>query len=94
MRLRCSVTAARPHRLSARPSLRWFASWRTTRGLLKKELLSGDENDLFKIANTFNLRHKNPSQQGDYRQEFLEWLFYTYLATIQLTTRLRRSQEE
>ena len=64
------------------------------RGLLKKELLRADENDLFKIANTFNLRHKNQSQQGDYRQEFLEWLFYTYLATIQLTTRLRRSQEE
>lgn len=64
----------------------------SNRDLLKAELLSADENDLFLIANKFDLRHKNRTQQGDYRQDFLEWLFYWYLATIQLTEKLRPSQ--
>lgn len=64
------------------------------RDLLKTELLSADENDLFKIANKFNLRHKDRTQQHDYRQEYLEWVFFWYLATIRLIQKLRRSHLE
>ncbi len=58
------------------------------RRLLKDELLKGDEKALFQIANQFNLRHKTSSQRDDYDPEFLNWIFYWYLATITLTDRL------
>jgi|CXWK01.1.fsa_nt_gi hypothetical protein len=58
------------------------------RGLLKKELVDGDENDLFKVANEFDLRHRNAKQKGGYDPIFLEWIFYWYLATTALTGKL------
>ena len=64
------------------------------RQLLKDELLSGDENALFQIANKFNLRHKSEDQRDDYDPEFLDWIFYWYLATINLTNRLLAKRGE
>jgi hypothetical protein len=58
------------------------------RGLLKAELMSNDEAALFEIANRFDLRHRRPSERTDYRDDFLEWIFYWYLATIRLTDSL------
>ena len=58
------------------------------RNLLKEELLKGDEQELFRIANQFNLRHQGADQRTDYAPEFLEWLFYWYLATVDLTDKL------
>lgn len=58
------------------------------RQLLKDELLSGDEKALFQIANQFSLRHRDSGQRDDYDPEFLDWIFYWYLATINLTDRL------
>lgn len=58
------------------------------RRLIKAELLSKDENDLFMIANNFAIRHQNEQQKHDYSVEFLDWIFWWYLATIELTDRL------
>lgn len=55
---------------------------------LHRRLLTRDERALFEIANSFNLRHRKADQHSDYAEEFLEWIFYWYLATVQLTGRL------
>jgi hypothetical protein len=59
---------------------------------VKTELASADESVLFEIANKFGLRHQNGSQQTGYRDEFLDWIFWWYLATIELLTRLSSGQ--
>lgn len=58
------------------------------RAVLKEELLTKDEGDLFHIANKFDLRHSNERQKSDYRTEFMDWTFWWYLATIELVERL------
>lgn len=58
------------------------------RALLKEELHSRDEGDLFMIANKFAIRHQNDHQQQDYDPAFRDWIFWWYLATIELTDRL------
>lgn len=55
------------------------------RKLIHSELMSKDEDALFMIANTFSLRHQNERQRSDYDPVFLDWLFWWYLATIELT---------
>ena len=55
------------------------------RQVLKERLLKKDEHALFQIANQFDLRHRNADQHSDYQAEFLEWIFYWYLATVKLT---------
>jgi len=58
------------------------------RDLVKTELLSKDEGALFEIANKFNVRHRWADQHGDYDEAYLDWLFWWYLTTIELTNRL------
>jgi hypothetical protein len=58
------------------------------RALLKKELLSKDEGALFQLANEFAVRHQDGKQHGDYDPVFRDWIFWWYLATIELTDRL------
>jgi len=58
------------------------------RRLIKAELLSKDEGALFDIANNFDLRHSNASQRPDYDDAYLDWLFWWYLATVELAGRL------
>ena len=58
------------------------------RKLLKDRLLTNDEKALFEIANQFDIRHRRADQYRDYAQEYLDWIFYWYLATVQLTDRL------
>jgi len=62
------------------------------RGLLKRELFSGDEADLFQIANRFQIRHRSEQQKGDYNPAFLDWVFWWYLGTIELTNKLLERQ--
>jgi hypothetical protein len=62
------------------------------RQLLKVELLSEDEGAIFNIANGYNLRHRRAGQRTDYDEVFLDWIFWWYLATIELTDRLLRRQ--
>jgi hypothetical protein len=58
------------------------------RALLKVELFRKDEGALFLIAHEFDIRHRDKSQQNDYDPVFLDWLFWWYLATVELTDRL------
>ena len=64
------------------------------RNLLKSELLTKDENALFDIANNFNLRHNKANQRSDYAPVFLDWIFFWYLATINLTDQLLTNTTE
>ena len=43
---------------------------------------------MFSLANEFAIRHQRRGQQGDYDPAFLDWIFWWYLATIELTDRL------
>jgi hypothetical protein len=62
------------------------------RSLLKAELLAKDEAALFEIANTFAIRHQRADQRSDYDSAFLDWLFWWYLGTVQLTNQLLARQ--
>ncbi|MBF6456070.1 MULTISPECIES: hypothetical protein [Nocardia] len=62
------------------------------RDLLKKELFSGDEGALFQIANKFAIRHRRADQHGDYDPAYLDWIFWWYLATVELTDKLIAAQ--
>lgn len=64
------------------------------RALLRTELFKKDEGALFHIANEFDVRHRDKSQQGDYDPVFLDWLFWWYLATVELTDRLLVRQDD
>jgi hypothetical protein len=63
------------------------------RRLLEAELLSRDEGALFNIANSFDIRHRGANQQADYDEAFLDWVFWWYLATVELLDRLIARQQ-
>ncbi len=58
------------------------------RAFLKTELMSKDEGALFEIANRFAVRHRNDAQRADYDPAFLDWVFWWYLATVELIDRI------
>ncbi|KGN41837.1 hypothetical protein [Knoellia aerolata] len=49
---------------------------------VKDHLGSKDEGALFEILNNFDIRHLNRTAQGDYEDDFLEWVFWTCLASL------------
>lgn len=55
---------------------------------IKADLLSKDEGALFQIANQFAIRHRNADQRADYAEDYLDWIFWLFLATVELTDRL------
>ena len=56
---------------------------------VKAEMMTGDERDLFNMANNFTIRHYSESQRGDYDSPlWFSWMFYVNLATIHLILRL------
>jgi len=59
----------------------------------KKEdirLPSKDESDLFRIINGFDIRHHNKLQQSEYNKEiWYDWLFYTFLSSINVLLKLK-----
>jgi hypothetical protein len=60
---------------------------------LKGTLHSKDEDDLFRIANNFGIRHHNPKQKTKYdEQVWLDWIFYCYLNTIHTTVALLKRE--
>ena len=85
-----SCTATTAERRSAVVALADILERR--RPLLKSELLAKDAGALFHIANEFDIRHRDKSQQSDYDPVFLDWLFWWYLATVELTDRLLARQ--
>ena len=62
------------------------------RTLLKDSLFTDDERALFQIANRFDLRHRNDKQHTNYDPAFRDWVFWWYLATIELTDRILARQ--
>lgn len=52
------------------------------------QFTKSDEGDLFQIFNKFTIRHGKKTEQGDYGDEYLDWVFWTTLAAIQLVHRL------
>lgn len=63
------------------------------RALIRTEIGKKDEGTLFGIANEFAIRHQRRGQQGDYDPAFLDWIFWWYLATIELTDRILARQD-
>ncbi|MGP3938410.1 hypothetical protein [Streptomyces sp. 6N106] len=62
------------------------------RRALIKEHLGKDEGALFQIANGFDLRHRRADQRSEYDEAFLDWIFWWYLATVELTNQLIASR--
>ncbi|WP_328952553.1 hypothetical protein [Streptomyces sp. NBC_00184] len=62
------------------------------RRALLKDHLGKDEGALFEIANRYDLRHRKADQLGDYDEVFLDWIFWWYLGTVELTNRLIASR--
>lgn len=62
------------------------------RALIKDQVGKPDEGALFEIANRYSLRHRKADQRGDYDEAFLDWIFWWYLATVELTNRLIESR--
>lgn len=63
------------------------------RPFVEATLARKDAGALFQIANEFDLRHRGASgtgraQREDYDDAFLDWVYWWYLATIELTDRL------
>jgi hypothetical protein len=55
---------------------------------VREALVKGDESDLFFMVNKFSIRHNKDADRDDYGEEFLDWLFWMHLATIELLERL------
>ena len=51
-------------------------------------MLSGDEGALFEIANRYSIRHQRADQRPDYDDAYLDWIFWWYLATVDLVKQL------
>lgn len=64
------------------------------RDLIRTELGKPDDGALFMIANKFEIRHRDASQQQNYDPAFLDWIFWWYLATVELSTTLAQRQEQ
>ncbi|MEO3750793.1 hypothetical protein [Streptomyces sp. B6B3] len=62
------------------------------RSLIKEKVGRPDEGALFEIANRYDLRHRRTDQRGNYDEAFLDWIFWWYLATVELTNRLIASR--
>jgi hypothetical protein len=54
--------------------------------------MTDDEKELFETVNKFGVRHNNQVQKDDYREDFLEYLFYRYLAAVQLCMKLAHEE--
>jgi hypothetical protein len=63
------------------------------RELIRAELGRKDEGALFTLANEFAIRHQRRGQQGDYDPAFLDWMFWWYLATVELTEQILARQQ-
>lgn len=49
---------------------------------VRKVLGRKDEDALFDILNNFDIRHLNRTTQADYDEAFLDWIFWTLLASL------------
>lgn len=78
-----------PSRHTRREAVRNLGDVLEHRGPQAKRLLgSRDESDLFHIINRFDIRHMNKNQQADFGDEFLDYLYWTFLASVDLLNKL------
>jgi hypothetical protein len=56
--------------------------------VLADALGKSDRGALFDIANNFHVRHQDAKQKRDYDEFYLDWIFWLYLASIELTNRV------
>jgi hypothetical protein len=56
--------------------------------VLVDALANSDRGALFDIANNFHVRHQDAKQKRDYDDFYLDWIFWLYLASIELTNRV------
>lgn len=64
------------------------------RAAVRTHLGSKDANDLFTIINKFDIRHMQQSQQSNYGEEFLDYVYWTLLATLELIIQLETAGED
>lgn len=52
-----------------------------------------DDSELRNIANNFGIRHHDPHQKTDYDPFWLDWIFYIYLASVNLSIQIREQNK-
>lgn len=78
-----------------RISFKIFRSRRAGQTARDRPALARRGGALFQLANEFGVRHQNANQRTDYDEQlYLEWIFYWYLATINLTDRIISGQAD
>lgn len=61
-----------------------------TKNEARQLLYNKEVSDLFFIANRFGIRHLDDNQFTEYRPEFLIWIFWSYLHTVDLLDQMIR----
>jgi hypothetical protein len=61
--------------------------------VLTEALANSDRGALFDIANNYHIRHQRADQKRDYDDFYLDWIFWVYLASIELTNRIIDEQD-
>ncbi|WP_218017258.1 hypothetical protein [Rhodococcus marinonascens] len=61
-------------------------------GVLADALAKSDRGALFDLANNFHVRHQDARQKRDYDDFYLDWIFWVYLSTIELTNQVLDAQ--
>lgn len=56
--------------------------------VLVDAMADSDRGALFAIANKFHVRHQDAKQKRDYDEFYLDWIFWVYLSSIELTNRV------
>ncbi len=82
--------ATEHHKRSAAITLAGILEERRT--LIRTDLRRKDEGALFGLANESAIRHQRRGQQGNYDPAFLDWIFWWYLATMELTDQILARQ--
>lgn len=86
----------RATRQTRRDAARSLADVLENRRPMVKELLGNkDESNLFQIINSFDIRHMNKLQQSQFGDEFFDYFYWTFLASLDLMDKLemRRAGE-
>lgn len=61
---------------------------------VRKILGKKDEGALFNILNEYDIRHHNSAQYSEYDEDFLDWIFWTLLASLDfMSNRLARNED-
>lgn len=61
-----------------------FGELEPKRKKIEKKLSASDASDLFRIANKFSIRHRGKDQDDSYGEEYLDWMFWVVVSTIEL----------